>query len=114
MFLGKWVSGVVAFLRAGYPATASPLGHAPLLALLPRRVSDEELESIVAELHAAQRAAARPELVDQTGPADRTDRGDLHDRADIAVAITGVTDEMPSLRDIQRVRDRLAGAPEPP
>lgn len=113
MGLGNRVSSVVAFLRAGYPATVSPLGHAPLLALLPRRVSDAELVSIATELLAAQRpTGARAD----TARAD-TDRADI-DRADIAradigVAITRVTDEMPLLDDIQRVRSHLAGAAEP-
>ncbi len=118
MGLGNRVSSVVAFLRAGYPATVSPLGHAPLLALLPRRVSDAEVVSIATELLAAQRPTdARADIdradIDRAG----IDRADIDragiDRADIGVAITRVTDEMPLLDDIQRVRSHLAGAAEP-
>lgn len=97
MGLANRVSRLVAFLRAGYPAAASPTGYAPLLALLPRRVSDDEVGSIATRL-----LGARPPVA--TG-------ADVVDRADIAVAITRVTDEMPLLDDIARVRTRLAREP---
>ncbi|BBX65847.1 hypothetical protein MSAS_50210 [Mycobacterium saskatchewanense] len=88
MGLAARVTGVMAFLRAGYPNGAPAVGYAPLLALLPRRVSDDEVSAIAEKLLAP---AHRPA-----------------DRADVGVEITRVTDEMPSLDDIGRVESRLA------
>ncbi len=86
MGLGNCISAVVAFVRAGYPAAAPAAGYAPLLALLPRRVSDDEAAAIADRLSA---------------PAGRVDVG---------VAITRVTDAMPLPDDIERVRRRVAAA----
>ncbi|OBH29652.1 hypothetical protein A5692_01705 [Mycobacterium sp. E342] len=82
------VSSVLAFLRAGYPSGAPALGYAPLLALLPRRVSDDEVTTIATKLAALER-----------GPITNVDVG---------VAITRVTDELPSVGEIERVRRRLS------
>jgi len=81
------VSRIVAFLRAGYPTGVPAVGYAPLLALLPRRVSDEEIPLIIGK------------LVPRRGPVDNVD---------IGVEITRVTHEMPSADDIDRVQRRLA------
>jgi Protein of unknown function (DUF3349) len=86
---GNRVSGAVAFLRARYPTGAPAVGYVPLLALLPRRVSEDEITTIAGALGAPGRRAV--------------------DRADVGVEITVITHEMPSLDDIARVRDRLAG-----
>jgi Protein of unknown function (DUF3349) len=88
MGLRGGVSSIVAFLRAGYPGHAPAVGYAPLLALLPRRVRDDEIAMIAYTLIGRGR---RP-----------------IDDADVGVEITRVTDEMPSLEDIDRVRNRLA------
>lgn len=82
------VSSAVAFLRGGYPSAAPALGYAPLLALLPRRVSDDEVTAIATKLRA-------PQDVPIT-------------RVDVAVEITRVTDELPSADEIDRVRRRLS------
>ena len=87
--LRTWVSSIVAFLRAGYPSGAPTTGYLPLLALLPRRVSDDEAVLITSRLVGGKR---RP-----------------IDRVDVAVEITRVTGEMPSLDDIDRVQLRLDG-----
>ena len=87
---GSCVSGVVAFLRAGYPNSAPGTGYVPLLALLPRRVSDDEVTTITRELLAPQH---RPV-----------------DRIDVGVEITRVTAELPSPGDIERVQRRLFAA----
>jgi hypothetical protein len=87
MGLGQRVSAVVAFFRAGYPKGAPPFGYVPLLALLPRRVSDDEITAI-----------ARRLLVPRRRPVDDVEVG---------VEITKVTDHMPSADDIARVRSRL-------
>jgi uncharacterized protein DUF3349 len=84
MSLRDRMSSVLAFLRAGYPMCAPEVGYAPLLALLPRRVSDDELVAIVGRLLTPRRLAI--------------------DTADVGVKIIGVTDEMPSIEDIERVQ----------
>jgi Protein of unknown function (DUF3349) len=81
------VSTVVAFLRAGYPNGAPAFGYVTLLALLPRRISDDEVTTITGKLVARKHRSI--------------------DNAEVGVEITRVTDEMPSLDDIRRVRDRL-------
>ncbi|MBV8788504.1 MAG: DUF3349 domain-containing protein [Mycobacterium sp.] len=88
MFLVKRVSAVVAFLRAGYPKGAPPFGYVPLLALLPRRVTDDEITAIARKLLAPKRRPA--------------------DSVDVGVEITRVTDHMPSADDIERVQSRLS------
>ncbi|MEO9325266.1 DUF3349 domain-containing protein [Nocardioides sp. C4-1] len=87
---------IVAWLREGYPTGVPAQDYVPLLALLRRRLSDEEVAEIAREL-VAQRMVP-PDLVD----------------ADIAVSITQVTDQLPSPDDVDRVRDHLAfrGFPE--
>ncbi|GAB1811651.1 DUF3349 domain-containing protein [Mycobacterium sp. MUNTM1] len=83
MGLRDRVFSVVAFLRAGYPRRAPEVGYAPLLALLPRRLSDDEIIAIAKRLLTPRRHAI--------------------DEADVGVEIIGVTDEMPSTDDIERV-----------
>ncbi len=95
MGLRNCVSRVVAFLRVAYPAAAPAVGYAPLLALLPRRVGDDEVTAVTRRL---LRAARRR-------PGD-----DAETATDIGVEITRVTNEMPSLDDIERVRCRLTAA----
>ena len=93
MAFGALVSSITAFLRAGYPSGAPAVGYVPLLALLPRRVSDDEVAAITGKL----RAPARRRV----------------DDIDIGVEITRVTHEMPSLNDIERVRRRLGAVGRP-
>lgn len=83
MGLRDRMSSVVAFLRAGYPGRAPGVGYSPLLALLPRRLSDDELMAIVKRFLTSRRPAV--------------------DNADVGVAIIGVTDAMPSTGDVERV-----------
>ncbi|OCB28751.1 hypothetical protein A5675_23125 [Mycobacterium malmoense] len=88
------VASIVAFLRAGYPSGAPAVGYAPLLALLPRRVSDEEVTTIARKLLAPKRPPiTRPPITD----------------VDVGVEITRVTDRLPSWDEIDRVRRRLSG-----
>ncbi len=88
MGLAEWVSKIVAFLRAGYPTGMPAVGYVPLLALLPRRASDDEITVITREL-AVQR------------------RGSI-DTADVGVEIIRITHEMPLPDDIKRIQHRLA------
>jgi len=87
MDLSHWVSSIIAFFRAGYPAVMPATGYVPLAALLPRRVSDEEITVITDKL------VMRRHLPISS--------------ADIGVEISRVTDEMPLLDDIERVQRRL-------
>lgn len=81
------LSRAVAFLRAGYPAEMPPTGYVPLAALLPRRLTDDEIVSITSEFIAR-------------GTAPIT-------TIDVGVAIFRITNAMPSLDDITRVERRL-------
>jgi uncharacterized protein DUF3349 len=81
---------MVAFVRAGYPQGVPATDYVPLLALLRRRLSDDEIVGVVFEL--ARRGAK---------PIDATE---------IRVAINEMTDEMPSPADTDRVRRRLESA----
>lgn len=83
MRLGHWVSGVITFLRMGCPDRAPEVGYAPLLALLPRRVADDEIILIARKLLTPGRHKI--------------------DNVDVGVAIIEVTDQMPSADDIERV-----------
>jgi hypothetical protein len=87
MDLSHWVSSIVAFLRAGYPAGMPTAGHLPLAALTRRRPSSDEIKAITSEL-----------MMQRQRPISSTDVG---------VAITHVTDSMPTLDDIARVKRRL-------
>jgi hypothetical protein len=81
-FLAK----IVAWLNAGYPEGVPGPDRVPLLALLKRRLTDDEVKAVAQEL---------------------MDRGEF-DHVDIGVLITQLTDELPSPEDIERVRQRLA------
>jgi Protein of unknown function (DUF3349) len=88
MRLTGLVSRFVAFVRAEYPTGMPATGYVPLAALLPRRVCDDEITTITSEF--IRRRDARPIST-----------------ADVGLAITRITDEMPSLEDIERVKRRL-------
>ena len=87
MSLGNVVARMVAFVRAGYPHGVPETDYIPLLALLRRRLSDDEVTAVATQLAA---------------------RGEMNiDSADIGVAITRITDEIPSPADLERVQRRL-------
>jgi Protein of unknown function (DUF3349) len=91
MRLRDGMSSVIAFLRAGYPGGGPPFGYAPVLALLPRRICDDEVATIASAL---------------TGRGRRS-IGRAVDKADVGAEIIRVTAEMASLDDIDRVQQRL-------
>jgi hypothetical protein len=76
----------VAWLRAGYPEGIPPTDYVPVLALLSRRLSNDDVKLVTRELIA---------------------RGDF-DHVDIGVLITQITDDLPTPQDVERVRERLA------
>jgi hypothetical protein len=80
------VSRVIAFLRAGYPTGMPSRGYLPLAALLPRRVTNDEIVTITSE------------FMTRAAPVSTVDVG---------VAIFRITNAMPSLDDIKRVERRL-------
>ena len=84
--MNRFLTSVVAWLRAGYPEGIPPTDYFPVLALLSRRLSHDEVKAVARGL--MQR--------------------DGFDEIDIGVLITQMTDHLPSPDDIERVRDRLA------
>jgi len=84
--VNRFLTSIVAWLRAGYPDGVPPTDYFPLLALLSRRLSNDEVKAVARAL---------------------MHRGDFDD-VDIGVLITQFTDELPSPEDVERVRARLA------
>lgn len=90
----RFLARIVAWIAAGYPEGVPGPDRVPLLALLRRRLTDDDVLTVVAEL------GARAEFREH-GTADI-------DPVDIGVLITQITDELPSPEDVERVRTRLA------
>lgn len=84
--MNAFLSKIVAWLNAGYPEGVPGPDRVPLLALLRRRLTDDEVKAVAQDL---------------------IDRGEF-DHVDIGVLITQITDELPSQEDVERVRQRLA------
>jgi hypothetical protein len=82
----RFLTAIVDWLRAGYPEGIPSTDYWPVLALLSRRLSTDEVKLVAQEL---------------------MQRGDF-DHIDIGVTITQITDELPSPGDVERVRQRLA------
>ncbi|HZC09318.1 MAG TPA: DUF3349 domain-containing protein [Mycobacterium sp.] len=84
--MNRFLTSIVDWLRAGYPEGIPPTDYFPVLALLSRRLSNDEVKVVAHEFkHAAG-----------------------FDDVDIGVLITRLTDQLPSTEDIERVRVRLA------
>ena len=84
--MNRFLTSIVDWLRAGYPEGIPPTDYFPVLALLTRRLSNDEVKAVARE-------------VMQQGDFDETDVG---------VLITQITDQLPSPADVERVRERLA------
>lgn len=84
--MNRFLTSIVAWLRAGYPEGIPPTASFAVLALLCRRLSHDEVKAVANELMRL---------------------GDF-DQIDIGVVITHFTDELPSPEDVERVRARLA------
>jgi hypothetical protein len=84
--VNRSLTSIVDWLRAGYPEGIPPTDYFPVLALLTRRLSNDEVKLVARE-------------VMQQGDFDETD---------IGVLITQITDQLPSPQDVERVRERLA------
>jgi hypothetical protein len=84
---GRFGSQDGGLCSGAYPQGVPETDYIPLLALLRRRLSDDEAAAVAAQL---------------------ADRGELNiDTVDIGVAITRITDELPSAADLDRVQRRL-------
>ncbi|OBG25537.1 DUF3349 domain-containing protein [Mycobacterium sp. 852002-51057_SCH5723018] len=84
--MNGFLSSIVSWLRAGYPEGVPPTDTFAVLALLTRRLGNDEVKAVACDL---------------------MERGEF-DNIDIGVAITQLTDELPSPEDVERVRERLA------
>jgi len=88
MALPGFLGSVVSWLRAGYPEGVPSGDYIPLIAVLARRLSSDEVRAVANELIAS---------------------GELPvDNIDIGTVITKVTDELPRDEDINRVRAKLS------
>jgi hypothetical protein len=83
----SFLEAIVGWLREGYPQGVPAQDYVPLLALLRRRLTDDEVAAVVAELTASGQVPV--------------------DTADIGTSILRVTDELPTGADIDRVRQHL-------
>jgi hypothetical protein len=83
MALAGVVDRLLGFLRGGYPAQLTPGSYIPLLALLPRRLTDDDAALAVAELTSGA-----------SGPVDEVD---------IRVTVTRITGELASDADTGRI-----------
>jgi hypothetical protein len=84
--VNRFLTSIIDWLRAGYPEGIPPTDYFPVLALLSRRLSNDEVKVVAREFkHSAG-----------------------FDDVDIGVLITRLTDQLPSQEDIERVRVRLA------
>jgi hypothetical protein len=86
--LSAFLTAVLDWLRAGYPDGVPERDYVPLIALLARRLTAEEVATVAAQLRAEGRL-----------PISNTDIGEL---------IMSITDELPREEDVARVREQLA------
>jgi hypothetical protein len=84
--VNSFLAKIVAWVTSGYPEGVPGPDRVPLMALLTRRLTNDEVKTVAQAL---------------------IDRGEF-DHIDIGVLITQITDEMPREEDIERVRVRLA------
>jgi hypothetical protein len=115
MELPAFVTSVVGWLRAGYPEGLPERDYIPLLALLARRLSDEEVMAVVDELlrdgEIGSPTAMRDAIAAVTHqPALDADVSRVADRL-TAVGWPGALFEPPAT---PRAPDAPPSAPEPP
>lgn len=84
--MNRFLSGIVSWLRAGYPNGVPQNDYLPILALLRRRLSGEEVLEVARTLM----------HLDDPG------------FVDIGSEILRVTDELPAPTDVERVRSKLS------
>jgi hypothetical protein len=82
------MSSILDWLRAGYPDGIPETDYIPLMLVLARRLSTDEVKAVAADLSRS---------------------GDLPiDNVEIGVLISKITNDMPSADDVNRVRAKLA------
>jgi Protein of unknown function (DUF3349) len=86
--LPSFLTSVIDWLREGYPNGIPEQDYVPLLALLARRLTAEEVAAVAAQLQEEGQL-----------PVTNTDIGEV---------IMGITDELPRREDVARVRAQLA------
>ena len=86
--LPSFLTSVIDWLRVGYPNGIPEQDYVPLLALLARRLTAEEVAAVAAQLQEEGQL-----------PVTNTDIGEV---------IIGITDELPRPEDVARVRAQLA------
>jgi hypothetical protein len=84
--VNTFLAKIAAWLKSGYPEGVPDADRVPLLALLTRRLTNDEVTAVARDL---------------------INRGEF-DKLDIGVLITQITDELPRVEDIDRVSERLA------
>jgi uncharacterized protein YcgL (UPF0745 family) len=84
--MNRFLAKIVTWLNAGYPEGVPGSDRVPLLALLTRRLTNDEVKTVAQDL---------------------MQQGEF-DHIDIGVLITQITDELPREEDVERVRERLA------
>jgi uncharacterized phage protein gp47/JayE len=108
MALPPVLNSIVGWLRAGYPYGVPEQDYVPLLALLARRLTSEEVSAVAAEL--ARQVEPSPAAESANGNGTNGTDGSRVDNGDIGVMITKITNELPREEDISRVRRQLATA----
>ncbi|GAB11750.1 hypothetical protein GOARA_088_00130 [Gordonia araii NBRC 100433] len=99
------LASVIRWLRAGYPNGVPSGDYIPLVAILRRQLSDDEVTEVANTLAADAASAAKPEP-----PSTVITEVPEINRIDVGVEINKVTDELPSESDLARVRAVLVGA----
>ncbi len=84
--MNTFLAKIVAWITAGYPEGVPGPDRVPLISLLNRRLTNDEVKAVAQDL---------------------MDLGEF-DHIDIGVLITQMTDELPQENDVERVRERLA------
>jgi hypothetical protein len=112
MALPPVLNSIVSWLKAGYPYGVPDSDYIPLLALLARRLTSEEVAAVAAELGRQVEPSSNGSTpVDDTPAQDQAATGGATvDNGDIGVLITKITNELPRAEDIARVRAHLDAA----
>jgi len=96
-----FLKSIVDWLREGYPNGIPSGDYVPLVALLRRRLTDDEVKQITRDLISQQQSGTEPprnDRPDDLAPISKIDAG---------VEVTKAIDELPSESDIERIRERL-------
>ncbi|MFM9033829.1 MAG: DUF3349 domain-containing protein [Mycobacterium sp.] len=84
--MNRFLSGIVSWLRAGYPNGVPRNDYLPILALLSRRLTADEIIEVARQL----RHLPQPGFID------------------VGAEILRITDQLPKPTEVERVRAKLA------